>query len=89
MSDAVGKWLLEYLRRISCVWKDRRIVIVGDNDDAGRAGAQATAELLKKAIDKEIQVGYPPANLKDVREWIREGKFVSGWPFTGTKGVAR
>ncbi len=56
---------LRFLRPL-CAGRD--VVIVGDNDDAGRHGASQLAGSLDNA-----RVVFPPDGIKDAREWVKVG----------------
>ncbi len=48
------------------------IVIIGDADEVGRAGAEKLGDAL--AIHyPSVKIIYPPGNIKDLREWLRVG----------------
>ena len=52
--------------------KGRAVVIVGDNDITGRAGAERLGtELLLHCPN--VKVIYPPDTIKDLRQWFRAG----------------
>jgi hypothetical protein len=48
------------------------IVIVGDNDTQGRAGAKKLADALVLHYPN-VKVIYPPDGIKDLRQWLRAG----------------
>ena len=50
------------------VRKPQRIVVIGDNDEPGRLGAEALAGKLHN-----VKVAYPPELHKDLRAWIGAG----------------
>jgi hypothetical protein len=68
-----GKLLAELL---SCIPAERPIVIVAEFDPRrdgrwpGRDGAQKVARELADALGRKVQITYPPAPHKDVREWL-------------------
>jgi hypothetical protein len=47
------------------------VVIVGDNDHAGRRGAAKLADAL--VLHCSVKVIYPPEGAKDLRQWLRQG----------------
>lgn len=50
----------------------REIVIVGDNDEVGRVGAEKLADAL--AIHyPSVKMIYPPNEAKDLRQWLQGG----------------
>ena len=57
-------------------WVKRRrvqnVVVVADNDAAGRAGALALATVLA-ALATKVRVVYPPDTFADIRAWIQGG----------------
>jgi len=58
--------------------KDLDVVVLGENDQKnglwpGRDGAIHCANQLSRIMDKPISAAMPPAGIKDVREWRREG----------------
>jgi hypothetical protein len=50
----------------------RKIVILADSDEPGQAGAKALADKLA-VLPIELSIVTPPAGIKDVREWRRQG----------------
>ncbi len=52
--------------------KAKKLVVVGDNDDAGRNGAAAIADRLREA-GANVEVAYPPQECKDVRDLLEDG----------------
>ncbi len=48
------------------------IVIVGDNDEVGRAGAEKLADALVLHYPS-VKIIYPPDGIKDLRQWFRAG----------------
>ncbi|MFC1765585.1 hypothetical protein ACFL6U_26365 [Planctomycetota bacterium] len=48
------------------------IVIVGDNDKMGRAGAEKLADTLVLHYPC-VRIVYPPADIKDLRKWLQAG----------------
>jgi len=54
-----------------CV-RGRDVVIIGDNDDAGKKGAQVLA--LKLALYcPSVKIIFPPEGVKDLRQWKAKG----------------
>ena len=56
----------------SAVKDYKEIVIVADNDTAGKAGAERLADYLTVRCPK-VKVIYPPEGIKDLRQWLRAG----------------
>ncbi|MFC1794652.1 hypothetical protein ACFL3Q_13810 [Planctomycetota bacterium] len=52
--------------------RGRDVVIVGDNDYAGKAGAEKLAAKLALCCS-DVRIVYPPAPIKDLRAWLRAG----------------
>lgn len=52
--------------------KGREVVIIGDNDDVGRAGAEKLAAKLIHCCP-DVRIIQPPASIKDLRAWLRAG----------------
>jgi hypothetical protein len=52
--------------------KGRPVVVVGDNDDAGRSGAEKLARMLALHCPG-VKVIHPPQQCKDLRTWLRSG----------------
>jgi len=50
--------------------KGRNVAIVGDNDEAGRSGAEGLAGELHCP---SVKVIYPPEGIKDLRQWVKSG----------------
>ena len=48
------------------------IVIIGDNDQVGRAGAQKLADALALHYPK-VRIIHPADSVKDLREWLSAG----------------
>ena len=76
---------MEFLRARPTLWQTRPLVVLGDNDAAGQEGATETARRLGSALGKSIIVEYPPEPIKDMRDWIVTGTFISGWPCVAQK----
>jgi hypothetical protein len=59
---------------VALVWmrKPVRVVIVRDNDVAGERGAEALARVLILHC-RDLRVVAPPADFKDVRQWVTAG----------------
>jgi len=58
-----------------------RVVVVGDNDSAGRRSSLAVARALR-VVARDVRVIAPPSELKDAREWVR-----AGTPATSVRAV--
>jgi len=82
LSGAAQRWLGDFLLAHPGLWKKRPVIVTGDNDEAGRLGAQQTAETLTGLLSKPVLCAFPPAAYKDMREWITVGGFMPGWPLT-------
>jgi hypothetical protein len=52
--------------------KGRSVVVVGDNDDAGRTGAEKLGRVLVLHCPS-VRVIYPPETIKDLRQWLISG----------------
>ena len=52
--------------------KGRDVVIVGDNDEAGRAGVDRLSDTLVLYC-KNVKIVYPPVGVKDLRDWLSIG----------------
>lgn len=51
----------------------RDVAIISENDaGAGKAGAEKTFSLLRPKVSSVVKV-YPPAEVKDLRDWVRQG----------------
>lgn len=48
------------------------IVIIGDNDEAGRCGAKKLADALALHYPS-VKIIYPPEGIKDLRQWLQAG----------------
>jgi 5S rRNA maturation endonuclease (ribonuclease M5) len=64
----VGKWLEEF----SQVLKDKKVVILQDNDKAGSEHALAVARSVVRYAT-EVKLVAPFAEVKDVSQWVEEG----------------
>src|SRR4029077_17360198 len=70
---------VELLRELNT---DKPIIIVGENDPRaskasrgeiewpGKAGAESVAAQLSKHLDRPVPSALPPADAKDVRDWL-------------------
>ncbi|AQQ09641.1 DNA primase (bacterial type) [Sedimentisphaera cyanobacteriorum] len=56
----------------SAVKDYEEIVIVADNDTAGKTGAEKLADYLAVRCQK-VKVIYPPEGIKDLRQWLGKG----------------
>ncbi|UCG48181.1 MAG: hypothetical protein JSU94_00075 [Phycisphaerales bacterium] len=52
--------------------KGREVVIISDNDDAGKAGAEKLAARLALSCP-DVRIIRPLASIKDLRDWLRAG----------------
>ena len=52
--------------------KGKDVVIIGDNDDGGRAGAERLSDTLVLYC-KDVRIVYPPEGIKDLRDWLKAG----------------
>lgn len=52
--------------------KGRDVVIVGDNDDVGKAGVERLSDTLVLYCSS-VKVIYPLDGIKDLRQWLRAG----------------
>jgi len=48
------------------------VVIIGDNDAIGKAGAKKLADVFLQNSSK-VKIVYPPETIKDLRQWIASG----------------
>jgi hypothetical protein len=60
------------IRMVARFVSGREVVIVGDNDDVGRAGAEKLATKLALCCPA-VRILYPPASIKDLRNWWQAG----------------
>ncbi len=68
-SSLGGVWLtIELIRRL----KPAEVVVVADNDPAGRMGASRLARALV-ILHPDVRIIAPPVQFKDLREWTRAG----------------
>lgn len=51
---------------------NRHVVIIGDNDDAGRRSVATIGEAIV-GVCATVRIAYPPEPHKDVRAWIADG----------------
>ncbi len=49
---------------------DTDVIVIQDNDTAGRNGARSVAEELARTLHRPVHVCAPPSECKDVREWL-------------------
>jgi len=52
--------------------KGREVVIIGDNDEVGKTGAEKLAGKLLLHCSS-VKVIYPPGKTKDLRQWLQAG----------------
>ena len=60
------------LDHLLALLKDRHVVIVGENDSAGRTGVTKIADGLAE-VAVSVRVVFPPDNVKDLRAWRAAG----------------
>jgi hypothetical protein len=60
------------IRMIARFVKGRKMVIICDNDDAGRTGAEKLAAKLALCCP-DVRIVCPPVPTKDLRAWLRAG----------------
>ena len=60
------------LKHLTALLRDRHVVIVGENDEAGRRGAEKIAQGLYE-VCRSVRVIFPPEGTKDLRAWCRGG----------------
>jgi Toprim-like len=63
-----GKLVLRLVQRVA----PHEIVIMADNDDAGRDGARDLVAEVRPYCSR-VRVVHPPRGIKDAREWKRQG----------------
>ena len=51
----------------------KHIVIIGENDEAGRSGAHNTVAALR-GVCKSLRIIFPPDKVNDLRQWVVDGK---------------
>lgn len=54
---------------LKALLSDRHVVIVGENDDAGRRGVEKVAEGLVN-VAASLRIIFPPEDAKDLRAWV-------------------
>ncbi|HRQ74695.1 MAG TPA: AAA family ATPase [Phycisphaerales bacterium] len=57
---------------LAALMRDRHVVIISDNDDAGRRSVAAIGAALHAACTS-VRISYPPTQHKDIRAWIADG----------------
>jgi len=63
---------------IAHVCRDRRVIILGENDRKGdgtwpgREGAEAVASKLESDWGRPVPIAFPPDGTKDLRDWVRQ-----------------
>jgi len=53
---------------LAAMLKGRDVIVVGENDEAGRRGMEEIAKLLSESC-RSVQKVLPPGKFKDLREW--------------------
>ena len=82
ISAHAASWLRMFLLQNANLLQ-HPIVVVGDNDSAGRDGAEHLAGFLATSVANcHPIVTYPPMSFKDLREFAASGQFRPGWPLT-------
>lgn len=56
----------------------QKVIVIGENDEAGRTGMEATFNTLKKVCRSVIKV-LPPERFKDLREWMPTKEEFEKW----------
>jgi hypothetical protein len=56
----------------------RRLIIVSDNDQAGRNGARSVAQKLANAVGIVVYTAPTPDGVKDARDWLRAQRSIDG-----------
>jgi putative DNA primase/helicase len=87
---------VELLAKLLRDWPaDRDIVIVGENDRKpdgewpGRAGAESVARWLAARLGRRVFWTLPPAEAKDVRDWLTaDARSETPWPDRGAELAA-
>lgn len=57
---------------LACLLRDRHVVLIGDNDTAGRKSIQTLAAALV-GVCASLRFAFPPDGHKDVRSWVADG----------------
>ncbi len=57
---------------LAALLKDRHVVIVGDNDAAGRRSVETLSAVLGRGCSS-VRIAFPPSGHKDVRSWVADG----------------
>lgn len=57
---------------LAVLLRDRHVVLIGDNDDAGRKSIQTLATALV-GVCASVRFAFPPDGHKDVRSWVADG----------------
>lgn len=57
---------------LSVLLRDRHVVLIGDNDTAGRKSIQTLAAALV-GVCASVRFTFPPDGHKDVRSWVADG----------------
>lgn len=57
---------------LAVLLRDRHVVLIGDNDDAGRKSIQTLAAALV-GVCASVRFAFPPDGHKDVRSWVADG----------------
>jgi len=57
---------------LATLLQDRHVVILGDNDDAGRRSVETVCAALVGAC-ASVRFTFPPEGHKDVRSWVADG----------------
>ena len=65
-AGACAEVVVELLRSVP----GQNVVVVGDNDNAGRTGAKKLADQLSKELNRPIAAVATPGGYKDVRAWL-------------------
>jgi hypothetical protein len=58
--------------------KNRDVIVIGENDEAGQRGMEATFQTLKSKCKSVIKI-LPPDRFKDLREWYPTADEFEAW----------
>ncbi|HEX4609909.1 MAG TPA: hypothetical protein VH092_17070 [Urbifossiella sp.] len=84
---------VEFLAALLADWPaDRELIILGENDQKengawpGRDGAEKVARDLGVRLSCPVKLAFPPADAKDVRDWLTaEARGEATWPARGAE----
>jgi len=64
---------------LSSILKGKDVIVIGENDEAGRRGMVKTFNTLRAAKCKSVRKVLPPHDFKDLRKWMPTADIFDQW----------